>query len=282
MAIHDTLGAPRHTLGGYREFDPPPALVPYAESLWVHRAPNQLPPGNGRMHRVLPDPALSLAFYCHRGADGIPHDPRLIVIGPKSRPHIFAFRGGQEVAAVRVKLEWSARLLGLMPQDHYDAEDDLALALPRLARELLELLARTRSTGEAVSRLAETIARQAGRMPERGPEAPSHALDLVRRAGGRVTVERMAGRMGVSPRSLRRLVRQEAGISLKEYARVTRFLHAVTLADRSPSPAWAAIAADTGFCDQSHLVRECRALSGLAPGQVNRERRAQAEISNPC
>ena len=48
----------------------------------------------------------------------------------------------------------------------------------------------------------------------------------------------------------------------------------------SRGPAWAAIAAETGFCDQSHLVRECRVLTGLAPGEVYRERRAQAEMSN--
>jgi AraC-like DNA-binding protein len=233
------------------------------------------------MHRVLPDPALSLAFYCCRQSDGVPVEPRLIVIGPKTRPHIFAFRSGHEIAAVRVKLEWSAPLLGLVPEEHHDAEDDLAQVLPHFARQLLESLAETRSAGEAAGRIAETIVRRAGCMTSRGPEVSAHALDLVRRTTGRMTVETVADRMGVPLRTLRRQVRREAGISLKEYARVTRFLHAVTVADRSASPAWAAIAADTGFCDQSHLVRECRALSGLAPSQVYRERRAQAEISNP-
>jgi AraC-like DNA-binding protein len=268
-------------LGGYREYDPPASLARFAEALWIHRAPDELPPGDGAMHRVLPDPALNLAFYCRRQSDGIPIEPRVIVIGPKTRPHIFAFQSGHEIAAVRVKLEWSAPLLGLVPEDHRDAEHDLARVLPRLAETLLESLAATRSAGEATGRLAATIVRWAGGLPPRGPAMSSHALDLVRRASGRVTVERVAGRMGVPLRTLRRQVRREAGISLKEYARVTRFLHAVTLADRSTSPAWAAIAADTGFCDQSHLVRECRALSGLAPSQVYRERRAQAESSNP-
>jgi AraC-like DNA-binding protein len=63
---------------------------------------------------------------------------------------------------------------------------------------------------------------------------------------------------------------------------VTRLLTAVTHADRSTGPSWAAIAAESGFCDQSHLVRECRAIAGLAPGEIHRERRAQeAETSNP-
>jgi transcriptional regulator GlxA family with amidase domain len=96
-----------------------------------------------------------------------------------------------------------------------------------------------------------------------------------------VTVEQVAHRIGVPLRTLRRLVRREAGVSLKEYARVTRFLRAVTLADRGSGGAWATIAAETGFCDQSHLVRECRALTGLAPGEVYRERQAQAGTSNP-
>ena len=272
----------RHAVGGYREYDAPRPLERFAEAVWIHRAPAELPPGDGAMHRVLPDPALSLAFCCRRQADGIPIEPRVIVIGPKTRPHIFAFRGGHEIAAVRVKLEWSAALLGLAPEDHHDAEHDLAQVLPRHAGTLLQSLAETRSADEAAGRLAEIVACWAAGMPVRGPAVSSHALDFVRRTSGRVTVERVAHQMGIPARTLRRQVRREAGISLKEYARVTRFLRAVTLADRSARPAWAAIAAHTGFCDQSHLVRECRALSGFAPGQVDRERRAQAEISNPC
>ncbi|MGH7579476.1 MAG: helix-turn-helix domain-containing protein [Gemmatimonadales bacterium] len=275
------LGPPRYCLGGYREHHPPPALQCFAEALWTHRAPDELPPGAGAMHRVLPDPSLNLAFSCRRGPGGVPTEPELIIIGPKTRPHIFAFRAGHELAAVRLKLEWARALLGLVPEEHHDAEDDLTGVLPGLAGAMLGPLTETRDAREAVARLVGMLARRAGCLHPRGPALAAHALDLVRRAIGRVTVDQVAGRMGIPLRSLRRQVRRDAGISLKQYARITRLLHAVTTADRSPAPVWAAIAADTGFCDQSHLVRECRALSGLAPGQVYRERRAQAETSNP-
>ncbi|HEU4954760.1 MAG TPA: helix-turn-helix domain-containing protein, partial [Gemmatimonadales bacterium] len=108
------------------------------------------------------------------------------------------------------------------------------------------------------------------------------ALELVRRRSGAVSVDRAAYRVGAPLRTLHRAVHREAGISLKRFARVTRLLAAVTRADRSADPTWAAIAADSGFCDQSHLVRECRAIAGLAPVEMHRERRAQeAETSNP-
>jgi methylphosphotriester-DNA--protein-cysteine methyltransferase len=93
-------------------------------------------------------------------------------------------------------------------------------------------------------------------------------------------VDTVADRVGASARHLRRTVRHRAGVSLKGYARTLRFLAAVGDADRAVVPQWARIAADAGFCDQSHLVRESRALCGMAPAAVDRERRAEAEMSN--
>jgi AraC-like DNA-binding protein len=276
-------GPPRHRLGGYREYAPPPQLERFVESLWTHRAPDELPAGPGGMHRVLPDPALSLAFSCRRDTGGRPLDPSVFIIGPKHRPHIFAFQPRRELAAVRVKLEWSAPLLDLEPGDHGDAERDLAGVNPRLLAELLEPLGETRAADQAASLLADLLARRAGRLDARHAGPASRALELVRRSSGAVSVDRAAERVGAPLRTLHRAVQREAGIPLKRFARVTRLMAAVTRADRSSGPSWAAIAADSGFCDQSHLVRECRALAGLAPGEIHRERRAQeeAETSNP-
>jgi methylphosphotriester-DNA--protein-cysteine methyltransferase len=277
------MDRPRQALGGYRAYDPSPVLDPFVESVWIHRPPDDLPPaGPAAMHRVLPDPALSLAFYCRRERDGIPLDPRMIVIGPKTRPQVYPFRHGQEIAAVRVKLEWAPLLVDLRPDDHLDREDALAGVLPKLAAGLLARLCETRSAAEAAATLARVVAGRTAALTMRGAQVSSHAMDLVRRSAGRISVEQVAHRLGISLRTLRRQVRLDTGVSLKHYARVTRFVHAMTMADRCPRPSWVAIAADGGYCDQSHLVRECRALAGLAPGEVHRERKAQAEISNTC
>ena len=275
-------GSPRHRLGGYREYAPPPRLERLVESVWTHRAPAELPGGTGAMHRVLPDPALNLAFSCRRDDRGRPVDSSIILIGPKHRPHIFAFRAGRELAAVRVKLEWSASFLGLEPGDHGDAERDLADVHPRLVAELLEPLAETATAREAAALLADLLARRAARLDQSRASEAGRALELVRGSSGVMSVDHAAERIAVPLRSLHRSVRREAGLSLKRFARVTRLLAAVTRADRSAGPSWAAIAADGGYCDQSHLVRECRAITGLAPSEIHRERRAQeAETSNP-
>jgi AraC-like DNA-binding protein len=269
----------RHRLGGYREHRPGPALARVAESIWTHEAP---PDGTaGGMHRVLPDPALNLAFRCRRGPDGRPTAPRLVVIGPKRQPFLFRFQAGEEIAAVRVKLEWARPLLDLDPWGHLDREDDVGRTLAGGGR-LLEVLTGTRTADEACAALAGALHARFSRRLAEAPATPAHALDLVRQTTGRLRVDAVADRVGVSLRQLRRAVRAETAISLKAYARMTRLNHAMALADSAARPGWARLAAESGFCDQSHLVRECRALAGLSPTQAHRERRAQAETSNPC
>ena len=272
-----TLGL-RHRLGGYREHRPGPALARLAESLWTHEAPPAEASAGG-MHRVLPDPALNLAFRCRRGADGRAAEPRLVVIGPKTQPFLFHFRPGEEIAAVKLKLEWVRPLLDLDPSTHLDREDDVSQAL-RGGGVLLDLLAGSATADEAGALLARAMLAGFNRRTARAPETPARALDLVRQTTGRLRVDAVAHRMGVSLRQLRRAVRAETAISLKAYARMTRLNHAMALADRAVRPAWARLAAESGYCDQSHLVRECRALAGLSPSRTHCERRAQAETSN--
>lgn len=270
----------RHQLGGYREHRPGPTLARVAEAAWTHEAPAALS-AMGGTHRVLPDPALNLAFRCHRGTDGRPIGPKLVVIGPKTRPFLFRFRPGDEIAAVKVKLEWARPLLGLDPSAHLDREDDIADVLAG-GPELLDALSGARSAGEACSLIARSVTERLRGREVAVPATTATALDLVRATTGRVRVDAVARRMGVSLRQLRRAVRTETAISLKAYARITRLNHAMALADRAARPGWARLAAEAGFFDQSHLVRECRALAGLSPGQTHRERRAQAETSYPA
>ena len=272
--------APRHRLGGYREYDPPTALAAVAESAWVYRTPGGST--GGAIHRVLPDPAVSLAFWCRRDSDGRPVAPRLTLIGAKTRPHLVAFESGCEITALRLKLEWTRPVLGLLAADHNDGDHDLSLVLPRFGAPLLEALAETRTAEQAIRLLETAILGRLCGAEARHSKAASYALDLVRQSAGCLPIERIAGRMGLSVRHLRRTVRGSAGVSLKTYARTFRMLHAMTAADRWARPLWARLAADAGFCDQSHLVRECRALCGFTPAEVHRERQAEAEMSNPA
>jgi len=199
---------------------------------------------------------------------------QLTVLGPSTTPHLFWFHPGQEQVAIRLKLEWSRALLGLDPLEHADRSDDASGPLPALARTALPRLLASRDAGEAMQRLSAAVL---ALDDDRLPAITLRAVELVRRARGAVTMDAVAFHLGTSPRQLRRRMREEVGIGLKGYARVLRFLRVITEADRSEHPAWADLAADAGYADQAHLVRDCRALSGFTPRELFRERRAQLD-----
>lgn len=152
----ESRGAPpsglvlRHRLGGYREYHAPAEMAGWAEALWTYRAPAD----DESTHRILPDPALSVAFCYTRHLDGRPREPQLMVFGPKLQPVMSQYSPGAEIVAVKLKLEWAAPMLQLVPADHLGGAHDLAEIHPTLAKRLLDGLAESRGVGQALDLLA--------------------------------------------------------------------------------------------------------------------------------
>ena len=271
------VDAPDHVVGGYRELPPPADLAFAVEAQWTHQAA----PGRATVHRVVPDPAVSLCFTGVRDADG-PGSSRLLLIGPVAHARMFAPDPGSHMTAVRIKLEWCRALLGVAPHEHEDAEHPYALALPSLAAPLEERLARTRTPADVACVLVEFLrgrasaaqsARRAACMP--APPLVCAGMDMLRACEGQLRPGALSAPLGVSDRHLRRVVVAETGISPRRFSRVRRFHALLRDADGAANPGWAALAARHGYADQSHLIREMQALAGVTPARLLAERRAE-------
>lgn len=77
--------------------------------------------------------------------------------------------------------------------------------------------------------------------------------------------------VGVSTKRLIALFRAEVGLSPKAYARIRRFQAALRLVGTG-SPAGARVAAEVGYFDQAHFVREFRSFTGMTPTQYAQQR----------
>lgn len=269
--------APDHVIGGYRE-SPPPADMAFAvEAQWTH----ETPPGPATIHRVVPDPAVSLCFMGVRDASG-PGSSRLLLIGPVAHARMFKPDPGSHMTAVRIKLEWCRALLGVTPHEHEDAEHPYAFALPSLGGPLEDRLARTRTPADALRVLVEFLrvraaAAQAARRAACAPAPPlvCVGMEWLRESAGQLRLGALSAPLGVTDRHLRRAILAETGISPRRFARVRRFHALLRDADVAAKPGWAALAARHGYADQSHLIREMQALAGVTPGQLVAERRAE-------
>ncbi|GAA2057020.1 helix-turn-helix domain-containing protein [Polymorphospora rubra] len=79
-------------------------------------------------------------------------------------------------------------------------------------------------------------------------------------------VDEVAARFGLSPRSLQRLFQRYVGVSPKWILRRYRLHEAAARLAADDGPAnWSEVAADLGYFDQSHFIRDFAAAVGMTP-----------------
>ncbi|MFC5994063.1 helix-turn-helix domain-containing protein [Pseudonocardia hispaniensis] len=131
-------------------------------------------------------------------------------------------------------------------------------------------LAEDRDWAQRFARLDRFLAERLldERAARHDPEVAWAWSELVRRDGA-VPVAALAAETGWSRRHLLNRFRDQIGLAPKPAARVLRFSRATRLLVAGSDAA--SVAATCGYADQSHLVREFRALAGCTPGQYRAE-----------
>ncbi|MFF3641916.1 helix-turn-helix domain-containing protein [Streptomyces sp. NPDC002564] len=97
----------------------------------------------------------------------------------------------------------------------------------------------------------------------------AEAWAWLARHRGAGTLGGLSRHVALGERRLTTLFRAETGLTPKQAARLMRFEHARAAVTRAVGagarPDLARVAADTGYCDHSHLVRDFRRYTGASP-----------------
>ncbi len=251
---------------------PGPGLEPVVESYWHVRW--SLPPGAGLRQRVVDLPAVTLTIEV--GDVVAP----LVVTGVHRRAWERTIRGTGEVFGVRLRPAGLAVVSDLDPVALLDATVPVTVGLDA---GLHRLLATAAGTGSPVERAAVLDAAFADRLEER-PLRPDQALanavvaDLVERVRSRAGPT-LAARFGASERAVQRALRATLGLGPKAVSRRIRLQEVARQLAADDSPDLAALAAELGYADQAHLVRDFRAVSGVPPGAYRAEVRGRRALS---
>jgi len=97
--------------------------------------------------------------------------------------------------------------------------------------------------------------------------AVSMALQRFDRAPLSARVKRTADDLDLSQKKFIRHFVQEVGFTPKLYLRVKRFQHLLDKVWTLPAVDWAPLAAEHGYYDQPHLIRDFREFCGFTPTQ---------------
>jgi AraC-like DNA-binding protein len=139
---------------------------------------------------------------------------------------------------------------------------DIGDVLGREGRQLRERLGATDGWQNRFDLVEDFVAGRANHLPS--PEIEYAYRRLARSTGG-ARIAALASEIGWSRKHLVDRFRSELGLAPKPIARMMRFHHASRLARGGACSGWAGIAAESGYADQAHLVREFSTLAGETP-----------------
>lgn len=251
-------------------FPPSPELAPFVECLWGVRGA-----AHYHIESILPNgtielmvnfgPRQKIVAFGEQNVDdefrrawlaGI-QDQRLVHASPEGANHVAVrFRAGGAHAFFDLPMdELTNRVIEL---------DDLVggSSADRLSSQLWEV----DGDEQRCRRLEQWLVERRSAVHPYFATVRS-ALDLLRVGSYGTPVGELCTRLGLSNRHLIKQFRHTVGLAPKTYARVGRFQRVIDALRGQAEPQWARLAAEHGFADQSHLIREFRRLALVTPEQ---------------
>lgn len=185
-------------------------------------------------------------------------------MGPRTQVQRKFILGGQRAVLARLRPGTYEAALGISATDLQGAPVPLeALWGNADTQRLRERLAATPDTQAAGALLDTAVWSRVARhpRPDTTPTFLTAALDRLQNN----SLGQVARELGISERHLRRVLHHTLSLGPKTYARLTRFARAVRAAQSTDTVNWSAIAADTGYYDQAHLIAEFHTIAGNTP-----------------
>jgi len=255
----------------YVEHAPSPALAPYVRCLWTLTGPA---PVVRTPQPVVPDGCMEVIlnfgdpFERHR-VDGsfVERQPLQLLVGPTTGPAVIVPAGRIDLVGVRLHPWGAARLLGVEPAELRDELPSIREVNPSLERGL-EAACDARTVPERQSVIERVLERRALRADAPDPALRAVIQGVVMRHAP-LSVRELAARVGRSVRWIQRAFERDVGLTPKMLARIARTQRALRIADRHPSRSWSSVAAEAGYFDHSHLVREFHEIVGCTPTELS-------------
>ncbi len=249
----------------YQEYPAPRELSPYVKLFWVFENRHNAPSPETLVTDGFPELIIHFGspFAEVVSTGQLRQQPATVACGQLTRPLVLQSSTNVGLVGIRFQPSGMIPFLGTSMQ---------ALTNERIPAE--QLFADIDSLEEAVLESSNDAQRIAACVRfllrsiqlDRENTSVRSALNTIRDAHGSISVEELATHVGRSRRGLEAAFQRMVGTSPKMFCRITRFRYLVdTMTNQGPSSPWVQIALDSGYFDQSHLIRDFRQFAGTSP-----------------
>jgi len=257
--------APASTIGYFSERAAAPALADSFACVWVH----QMPAAGAPPVIVAPDGTIDLQWI----------DGAFRIAGPDKEPQTEIIPAGSAVIGFRfcpgVAAAWLRTSASEILGQRVPLDDLWGAKARRLAKSVRD----EENIADRIISLESVLARC-------GPEHPptdkvmAAAFTLIEQGPpeGAPLVPWLARALAMSERTLRRRFDESFGYGPKTLDRILRYQRFRKLQQHNAGTSTAALAAEAGYSDQAHLVRESRRLTGATPLALERSLSHSSQI----
>lgn len=221
--------------------------------------------GASRTNTLLPDVGVIAGFRfqgecAHDGSKAL----RAVVTGLRDRPRTLTHSAGSATILAMFTPAGAAHFVREPLEELFNSTMPLDAEVRQSQLQILEeQLAGASGHLERAKALEHFLL---SRMVERESDRiVTMAVACIRESQGRVRIDDLAQRAGLSQSALERRFRREVGTSPKKLATIVRLRNAVRLRMHGSTLTEAAYGA--GYADQSHFIRDFRRFSGSAPDE---------------
>lgn len=241
---------PAGTVGNFRERPVTAGLCEFFAACWIHEIPRDRAPPI----IVAPDGTIDLQWI-----DGI-----LRVAGPDKEANMEIVPAGATVIGFRFRPAAAAAWLQVSARDLVNERPTLEELWGSRAIRLANQIWKSQKDRDTVAAIEAVLAKHSADGPTDGAMRAAYTLIKAGPPPGVPLVPWLARSLAMSERTLRRRFDQSYGYGPKTLERILRFQRFLRLSRTSRSPT-AVMAAEVGYSDQAHLVRESRRLVGETP-----------------
>ncbi|MFL6116436.1 MAG: DUF6597 domain-containing transcriptional factor [Catenulispora sp.] len=260
--------AAAHTVFRLDRFAPTGAAARFVDRYWLSTW--NLPPGVRHEQQVLVHPVVNVVFEAHG-----------------------ALAAGVDTGRFATVLEGSRRALGIMfrpaafapffdgPLTRLTDREVPLSAIPALAGLeplLVPLVADLAVPAAQLAAAADAAVNERVPADRHSCETTTGWAELAASDRTLTRVEDLARAVGIGVRTVQRAFTEHVGIGPKWFLRRYRLYEAGERVAHHERLDWAALAADLGYADQSHLTRDFTAAFGLPPAQYAAVSAARAEV----
>ena len=254
----------------YQEIIPPPPLSSLIECIWVLEGDSG---EAGQSQRILPDGTVELVLnygdpMLERMTDGTDRvQGNKLFVGQMTRPVSITPTGTINLIGARFyaggTLPFVNHPMNLLT-DQIVALDSIGSKLGAIADRVSDidgLSNRAQSLIEAMNRLVVSDGTRISGIGRIAAQVVS--------SRGRLSLDYLTRASGLSSRQLQRRFLQEVGIGPKLLSRLLRFQQVFQASSQLSN--WASVAAECGYYDQAHLIRDFQQFSGSTPAVLTSE-----------